>query len=94
MADYNHNSEIFDVIIIGAGVVGNAVARELARYQLRVGVLEKEPDVCCETSARNSGVLHAGFNNKPGSLMARFCVEGNRMFDQVAAELDIPYKRT
>jgi len=94
LADYNHNSEIFDVIIIGAGVVGNAVARELARYRLRVGVLEKEPDVCCETSARNSGVLHAGFNNKPGSLMARFCVEGNRMFDQVAAELDIPYKRT
>ena len=43
MADYNHNSEIFDVIIIGAGVVGNAVARELARYRLRVGVLEKEP---------------------------------------------------
>ena len=85
---------VLDCLIIGAGVVGNAVARELARYRLSIAVLEKEPDVCCETSARNSGVLHAGFNNKPGSLMARFCVEGNRMFDQVAAELDVPYRRT
>lgn len=85
---------MFDVLIIGAGVVGSAAARELSRYQLRIGVLEKTPDVCCETSARNSGVLHAGFNNKPGSLMAKFCVEGNRGFDQLAKELDIPYKRT
>jgi len=85
---------MFDVLIIGAGVVGSAAARELSRYKLRIGVLEKTPDVCCETSARNSGVLHAGFNNKPGSLMAKFCVEGNRGFDQLARELDIPYKRT
>ena len=54
----------FDVLIIGAGVVGSAAARELARYQLKIGVLEKTPDVCCGTSGRNSGVLHAGFNNK------------------------------
>ena len=85
---------MFDVLIIGAGVIGSAAARELSRYKLRIGVLEKTPDVCCETSARNSGVLHAGFNNKPGSLMAKFCVEGNRGFDQLAKELDIPYKRT
>ena len=85
---------MFDVLIIGAGVIGSAAARELSRYKLRIGVLEKTPDVCCGTSARNSGVLHAGFNNKPGSLMAKFCVEGNRGFDQLAKELDIPYKRT
>jgi glycerol-3-phosphate dehydrogenase len=84
----------FDVLIIGGGVVGSAVARELSRYRLRIGVLEKELDVCCETSGRNSGVLHAGFNNKPGSKMARFCVEGNRGFDWLARELDIPFKRT
>ena len=85
---------MYDVLIIGAGVIGSAAARELSRYQLRIGVLEKAPDVCCEPSARNSGVLHAGFNNKPESLMAKFCVAGNAGFDQLAKELDIPYKRT
>lgn len=86
--------DAFDVLIIGAGAVGSAVARELARFQLRIGVLEKELDVCCETSGRNSGVLHAGFNNCPGSLMARFCVEGNRLFNRISQELAIPFQRT
>lgn len=86
--------KIYDMIIIGAGVVGNAVARELSRYQLSIAVLEKQQDVCCETSARNSGVLHAGFNNKTGSKMAKLCVEGNLGFDQLAVELDVPFKRT
>lgn len=87
-------SQIYDVLIVGAGVVGCSVARELSRYRLEIGVVEKGPDVCMETSSRNSAVLHAGFNNKPGSLMAKFCVEGNRTFDQIAKELDIPYRRT
>ncbi|MGL6106868.1 NAD(P)/FAD-dependent oxidoreductase [Romboutsia sp.] len=85
---------IYDVIIIGSGVVGSAIAREMSRFKLKVGVLEKELDVCCETSGRNSGVLHAGFNNKPGSLMAKFCVDGNKNFDTLAKELNIPFKRT
>ncbi|HHV64910.1 MAG TPA: NAD(P)/FAD-dependent oxidoreductase [Peptococcaceae bacterium] len=84
----------YDVLIIGAGVVGCAVARELSRYNLKIAVLEKELDVGMETSGRNSGVLHAGFNNKPGTLMAKYCVEGCLEFDQVAKELDIPFKRT
>ncbi|MBU5227284.1 NAD(P)/FAD-dependent oxidoreductase [Clostridium senegalense] len=84
----------YDVMVIGSGVVGSAIARELSRYELKVGVLEKELDVVCETSGRNSGVLHAGFNNRPGSLMAKFCVEGNLGFDKVAKELNIPFKRT
>ncbi len=84
----------YDVLIIGAGVIGCSVARELSRYRLSVCVAEKGPDVCMETSNRNSAVLHAGYNNTPGSTMARFCVEGNRTFDQVAEELDIPYRRT
>ena len=85
--------KLYDVIIIGSGVVGNAIAREMSRYNLKIGVLEKELDVCNETSARNSGGLHAGFNNKPGTLMAKFCVEGNEGFDQVADELGVPFKR-
>lgn len=84
----------YDVLIVGGGVVGSAVARELARYRLRIAVLEKEPDILCETSARNSGVLHAGFNSTAGTKMARFCVEGNRGFDALARELDVPYRRT
>lgn len=84
----------YDVIIIGAGVIGSAIAREMSRFDLKIAVLEKELDVCSETSGRNSGVLHAGFNNKPGSLMAKYCVQGCLGFDQVAQELDIPFKRT
>ena len=87
-------AQMYDVLVIGAGVVGCSAARELSKYQLKIAVAEKGPDVCMETSSRNSAVLHAGYNNKPGTLMAKFCVEGNSGFDQIAAELDIPYKRT
>ena len=86
--------ETYDVMVIGAGVVGSAVARELSRYQLRIGVLEKELDVGCGNSSRNTGMLHAGFTYKPGSLKAECAVEGNREFDQVAKELGIPFSRT
>ena len=60
---------MYDVIVIGAGVSGSATARELSRYDLKVGVLEKEEDVCCGTSKANSGIVHAGFDARPGSLM-------------------------
>ena len=89
-----HMDSIYDVIVIGAGAVGCSVARELARYELKVLVLEKECDVAYGTSGRMSGVVHAGFNNKTGSLMAKLCVEGNRGFEAVCKELDIPYKKT
>ncbi len=87
-------NQLYDVLIVGAGVVGSAVAREFARYQLKIAVLEKELDVCCETSGRNSGVLHGGFTYKTGSLKALCSVEGNAEFDEVARELDVPFKRT
>ncbi len=67
-----------DVIIIGAGAVGCAIARELAFFRLDVLVLEKECDVAAGTTGRNSAVVHAGFNNRPGSLMARLCVQGSQ----------------
>ena len=86
--------EQFGAIIIGAGVIGCAVARELLRYKIKIGVLEKELDVACGNSSRNTGMLHAGFTYKPGSLKAECAVEGNQEFDKVAEELDIPFKRT
>ena len=84
----------WDVVIIGAGAVGCAIARELSFYQLDVLVLEKECDVAAGTTGRNSAVVHAGFNNKPGSLMARLCVEGNRGMEALCRELDVPYEKT
>ena len=84
---------LFDVIIIGAGVVGSALARELSRYELRIGVLEKNLDVCFETSGRNTGVCHGGFAYDPGSLKARMCVEGNRIMGDLSQELGFSFKR-
>lgn len=84
----------YDVIIIGAGVVGCSIARELSRYAIRCLVLEKECDVAYGTSGRMSGVVHAGFNNKTGTLMAKLCVEGNRDFAGICKDLSIPYKKT
>ena len=84
---------IYDVLIVGGGVVGSAMARELSRYQLKIGVLEKNLDVCYETSGRNSAVVHGGFAYDTGSLKARLCVEGNRMMGELAEELDFPFLR-
>ena len=83
----------YDVVIIGAGVVGSAIARELSRYKLSIAVLEKNLDVCNETSGRNSAVVHGGFANPTGSLKAKCCVEGNKIMDQLAEELNFPFKR-
>ena len=83
-----------DVIVIGAGGVGCAIARELSRYKITVTVLEKECDVAAGTSGRNSAVVHAGFNNRTGSLMARLCVEGNKGFGAVCKELGVPFRNT
>lgn len=84
---------MYDVVIIGAGVSGSAIARELSRYKLNICVLEKEEDVCCGTSKANSAVAHAGFDAKPGSLMAKLNIEGSRMMEALSKELDFHYKR-
>lgn len=83
----------FDVLIIGGGAVGSAIARELSRYSLSIGVLEKNLDVCLETSGRNTGVVHGGFAYDIGSLKARFCCEGNRIMGDLSEELDFDFKR-
>lgn len=82
-----------DIIIIGAGVTGCAIARELARYDWKVTVLERASDVCEGTSKANSGIAHAGFDAAPGTLKAKLNVEGNRMMEALGEELDFPFKR-
>lgn len=84
---------MYDVVVIGAGVIGSAVARELSRYQLRTVVLEKEEDVCCGTSKANSAIIHAGFDAAPGSVKAKMNVAGSQMMEELSKELDFPYKR-
>ena len=84
---------MYDVIIIGSGVSGSAAARELSRYKVKVCVLEKEEDVCCGTSKANSGIVHAGYDAKEGSLMAKLNVRGNAMMEQLSKDLDFPFQR-
>lgn len=86
--------EQYDVIIIGGGVIGCAIACELSKYQLDIAVLEQASDVAAGTSGRNSAVVHAGFNNKSGSLMAKLCVEGSQGFAALCGELGVPYQKT
>ena len=83
----------YDVLIIGAGVTGSSIARELSRYDLKIAVLEKASDVCEGTSKANSGIVHAGFDAKPGTKKALFNVKGSLMMEELSKELDFPYKR-
>ena len=84
---------MYDIAIIGAGVTGCAIARELSRYQAGICVIEREEDVCCGTSKANSAIIHAGFDAKPGTLKAKLNVEGNAMMDTLSKDLDIPFVR-
>lgn len=85
---------MYDVIIIGAGVIGANIARELSKYNLDICILEKEEDVSCGSSKANSGIVHGGYSDEPGTLKAELCVKGNRMFEQLEKELNFGYRET
>lgn len=84
---------MYDIIIIGAGIIGTMVARELSRYQASVLVIEKDNDVGNRTTNANSAIVHSGYDPVPGTLKAKFNVLGNKMFDQLCDELDVPMYR-
>ena len=84
---------MFDVVVIGAGVVGGLVARELARYELSVAIVEKCSDVALGATRANSAIVHAGYDAKEGSLKAKLNVLGSKMMESVAEELGVKYKR-
>lgn len=84
---------MYDALIIGGGVVGCSIARELSRYNVKLCLLERSEDVCTGTSKANSAIVHAGFDAEPGSCKARFNVEGSRKMEELCRELDVPYRR-
>src|SRR5574344_1173958 len=82
---------MFDVIVIGAGVVGSLIARKLSAYQLQTLVIEKENDVGNVTSMANSAIVHSGYDPVPGTLKARLNVQGNKMFPSLCEDLDVSF---
>ena len=83
----------YDVAIIGGGVTGAAVARELSRYQLKICLAERTEDVCSGTSKANSAIVHAGYDAATGSIKAKMNVEGNRIMGQLSRDLDFSFRR-
>lgn len=84
---------MYDVVIIGAGVIGCSIARGLSKYKLRTLVLEKENDVCCGTSKANSAIIHAGFDAKPETLKGKLNAKANLMFDKLSEDLNFHFRR-
>ncbi len=84
---------MYDIAIIGAGIIGTAIARELSRYNLRLVIIEKDSDAANGTTKANSAIVHAGFDPEPGSLKALLNAEGNKLFGDLCRELDIPFHR-
>ncbi|MDO8525076.1 MAG: NAD(P)/FAD-dependent oxidoreductase [Candidatus Omnitrophota bacterium] len=82
----------YDVAIIGGGVIGAAIAREISRYQLRGVIFEKEKELAFGVSKSNSGIIHPGTQHSPGSLKGRLCVRGNALTKKLARELGIDFK--
>lgn len=82
-----------DILIIGGGIVGCAIARECARYDVDILLCEKEHDVALQASSRNDGMVHPGVDLLPGQVKRRYNMRGNRMYDRVCRELDVPFRR-
>jgi len=85
---------LFDVVVIGAGVVGTAIARELSRYDLRVSLIDKEPDFGWGATKANSAIVHAGYDDEPQTLKSHLCVRGNALFEELCRNLDVPLRET
>ncbi len=84
---------MYDVLIVGGGVVGCAIARNLSKYKLKIVVVEKENDVCEGTSCANSAIVHSGYDPEPGTLKAKLNVLGNSLYPQLCKELDVPFRQ-
>ncbi|MFW9784125.1 MAG: NAD(P)/FAD-dependent oxidoreductase, partial [Candidatus Heimdallarchaeota archaeon] len=84
---------IYDVIIIGGGVTGCSIARNLSKYDLKICILEKEADIASGTTKANSGVVHAGYASPREYIKRYLCIKGNKLYTQAVEELNFPFKR-
>ena len=82
-----------DIVIIGGGIIGCSIARELSKYKVSITVIEKMDDVASGISKANSGIVHAGYNEKKGTLKAKLTLEGNHLYDALSKELDFSFQR-
>ena len=90
-SDYINMKRIHDVLIIGAGVTGTMIARELSKYKLDTLIIDKSNDAGNLTSSANSAIIHSGYDPEPGTNKAKFNVLGNKMYPQIVKDLDVPY---
>ena len=86
-------TNMYDAAIIGAGIVGSALFRELGKYRLKTVLVEKENDVALGASRANSAIVHAGYDPPAGTMLARFNVEGNRLYPELCRQLSVPFKQ-
>ena len=84
---------VSDILIIGAGITGTSVARELSRYQCSVSVLDRGSDIAEGATKANSGIVHAGYDAVPGTKKAYYNVLGSRMFQRLCDSLSVPYRK-
>lgn len=84
---------MYDVAIIGAGIIGCACAYELSKYHIKLAVIEKENDICCGTTKANSAIIHAGYDPEPETQMARLNVRGAQLAKEICKKLDVPYQQ-
>lgn len=84
---------MYDISVIGAGITGTFIARELSRYELKVLLIDKENDIANGTTKANSAIVHAGYDAAEGTLKAKLNVRGNELYEQVCNELHVPFKR-
>ena len=84
---------MYDILIIGAGISGATIARELSKYDLKIALLDKENDVSNGSTKANSAIVHAGYDVKPETLMGKYNAKGNAMYEDLCKELHVPFKR-
>ncbi len=84
---------MYDVAVIGAGIIGTAITRELSRYDIKLILIEKDSDVANGTTKANSAIVHSGFDPEPGTLKAKFNAEGNMIYPALCEELEVPFEQ-